>query len=129
MSTSSEIHPNPHAPDPHSSASHGSRKTYLTGFGLSVLLTAVPFWLVMTGALGSNQATAFVIVGLAFVQIIVHMIYFLHMDTKSEGGWTIMALIFTVVLVAIALSGTLWVMFHLNDNMMPMSVDEMSKMP
>jgi cytochrome o ubiquinol oxidase operon protein cyoD len=129
MSTSSEIHPNPHASGPHTGASHGSRKTYLIGFGLSVLLTAVPFWLVMSGVLGSNQATAFAIVGMAFVQIIVHMIYFLHMDTKSEGGWTIMALIFTVLLVTIALSGTLWVMFHLNANMMPMSVDEMSKMP
>ncbi len=41
------------------------------------------------------------------------------MNTKSEGGWTMMALIFTVVLVVITLSGSLWVMYHLNTNMMP----------
>ena len=57
--------------------------------------------------------------GLAFVQIVVHMIYFLHMNTKSEGGWTMMALVFTAVLVVITLSGSIWVMYHMNTNMMP----------
>ena len=108
---------------------HGSRKSYLIGFGLSVVLTAIPFWLVMTGALGSNQATAATIVGFAFAQIIVHMICFLHMDSKSEGGWTMLALIFTVVVLVISLSGSLWVMYHLNDNMSPMNAHDMSQMP
>lgn len=31
-------------------ASHGSVKTYMTGFILSVILTVIPFWMVMTGA-------------------------------------------------------------------------------
>ena len=42
------------------------------------------------------------------------------MDSKSEGGWTVMALIFTLVIVVITISGSLWVMYHLNSNMMPM---------
>ena len=98
---------------------HATLRGYLTGFVLSVVLTAIPFWLVMRGALDNKQATALIVVGFAFVQIIVHMLYFLHMDARSEGGWTLMALIFTLVLLAIALSGTLWVMYHLNVNMMP----------
>jgi len=98
---------------------HGSRKTYLIGFGLSVVLTAIPFWLVMTGALGNPQATAYTIMGFALVQILVHMVCFLHLNTRSEGGWTMMALIFTVVMVAIGLIGSLWVMYHMNANMMP----------
>ena len=53
------------------------------------------------------------------MQIVVHMIYFLHMNTKSEGGWTMMALIFTLILVVIVLTGSIWVMYHLNANMMP----------
>jgi len=113
----------------HAAEAHGSRKSYLVGFGLSVVLTAIPFWLVMTGVLGSNQVTAAAIVGFAFVQILVHMIYVLHLNAKSEDGWTLMALIFTVVLLVIALSGTLWVMYHLTHNMMPMSASEMSQMP
>ena len=53
------------------------------------------------------------------MQIVVHMIYFLHMNAKSEGGWNMLSLMFTLVLVVITLSGSLWVMYHLNTNMMP----------
>lgn len=116
---------------PHDGAvhAHGTRRSYMTGFGLSVLLTAVPFWLVMGGTLGSNQATGLVIMGLAAVQIVVHMIFFLHMDTKAEGGWSFMALLFTIVILVITLSGSLWVMYHLATNMMPVSAHDMSQMP
>ncbi|MBB3929608.1 cytochrome o ubiquinol oxidase operon protein cyoD [Kaistia hirudinis] len=100
-------------------AEHGSLKSYMIGFVLSVILTAIPFWLVMSGAIADRQVTAIVIMIFAVVQIVVHMVYFLHMNAKSEGGWTMMALIFTIILVAIALTGSLWVMYHLNANMMP----------
>ena len=102
----------------HESHNHGSFKGYMIGFGLSVILTAIPFALVMTGVLPTN-ATAMIVMGAAAVQIVVHMIYFLHMNAKSEGGWTMMALIFTIVIVVICLAGSLWVMYHLNTNMMP----------
>lgn len=100
---------------------HGSRRTYLIGFALSAVLTAVPFWLVMTGALADVQATVLAIMALAFVQIVVHTIFFLHVNTRSEGGWTLMALMFAVVMVAIVITGSLWIMYHLNSNMMPMA--------
>jgi cytochrome o ubiquinol oxidase operon protein cyoD len=92
---------------------------YMTGFVLSVILTAIPFWLVMADVLADNRTTSLVIMAFAVVQIVVHMIYFLHMNTTSENGWSMMALIFTIVMVVIALSGSLWVMNHLNSNMMP----------
>ncbi|WP_375394254.1 cytochrome o ubiquinol oxidase subunit IV [uncultured Sphingomonas sp.] len=107
-----------HETDLHDEESHGSRKGYWIGFGLAAVLTAIPFWLVMTMPLPA-RATAFVIMAFAAVQIVVHMIFFLHMNRRAEGGWSIMALLFTVVIVAIALSGSLWVMYHMNANMMP----------
>ena len=106
---------------------HDSLRSYLVGFGLSVVLTAIPFWLVMTGALDNRQATALTIMAFAAAQIVVHMIFFLHMSARSENGWTMMALIFTLVIVVITLSGSLWVMYHLNVNMMP--GHDMSQMP
>jgi cytochrome o ubiquinol oxidase subunit IV len=106
---------------------HGSLRSYLIGFGLSVILTAIPFWLVMSGVLDSRQATALTIMVFAAAQIVVHMIFFLHMSARSENGWTMMALIFTLVIVGITLSGSLWVMYHLNVNMMP--AHAMSQMP
>ena len=110
-------HPNP---DVHGDGhSHGTRRTYLTGFALSIILTAIPFWLVMANVIADTTIATLVIMGFGVVQILVHMVYFLHMNTKSEGGWTMMAAIFTIIVIVIALSGSLWVMYHLNTNMMP----------
>ena len=102
-------------------------RSYLTGFILSVILTAIPFWLVMSGVLNSKVATELAITTLAAVQITVHMVYFLHMNTRSEDGWSIMALVFTLILVVIVLIGSLWIIYHLNANMMPDR--DMSQMP
>lgn len=112
-----------------SGAAHGSRRGYLMGFAASVVLTAIPFALVLAGVL-DKQSTGAVVIGAALVQIVVHMVYFLHMNTRSEGGWTFMALIFTAVLVAITLSGSIWVMHNLNENMMPgMTAQAASALP
>ena len=109
---------------------HASVKGYLTGFILSVVLTAIPFGLVMFKVLPTSGITALVVLGFAMVQIVVHMIYFLHMNTRVEGGWSLLALLFTAVLVLIMLSGSIWVMYHLNTNMMPVhDMTEMRNMP
>lgn len=113
-------------------AARGSLRGYLIGFGLSLVLTAIPFWLVMQGTLGSKGATAAAVAVFAAGQMVVHMISFLHLTPRTEGGWSILALIFTVVLVVIALAGSLWVMYHLNTNMMPgheAPMHDMSQMP
>lgn len=111
-----------HAHDDHGhddGAPHATFKGYMTGFILSIILTAIPFWMVMGNVFEKPSTTAMVILAFAAVQIVVHMVYFLHMDSKSQHGWTMLAFIFTVVLVVITLSGSLWVMFHMNNNMMP----------
>ena len=111
-----------HHDDPHGQADigyHATLRGYATGFGLSVVLTAIPFWLVMARVLPPAM-TAFVILGFAAVQMLVHMVYFLHMNAKVEGGWSMLALLFTAAVVVIMLAGSIWVMFHLNANMMPM---------
>lgn len=103
----------------HQGEPHGSLRGYITGFLLSVVLTAIPFWLVMNDVLGNSTLTAIVIMAFAAVQIVVHMVYFLHMNSRSEEGWNMLGLIFTIIIVVIVLSGSLWVMYHLNTNMMP----------
>ena len=113
----------------HPSGAHGTFRSYMTGFVLSVILTAIPFWLVMGGVLNDTLKTSIVIMAMAAVQIVVHMIYFLHMNTKSEGGWTFMSLTFTLILVVITLVGSIWVMYHMDQNMMPMSPHEALQKP
>jgi cytochrome o ubiquinol oxidase operon protein cyoD len=108
---------------------HATLGGYVVGFVLAVILTAIPFWIVMTRAIESSGFTIVVILAFASVQIVVHMVYFLHMTPKAEGGWSLMALAFTIILVVITLSGSLWVMFHLKSNMMPVTAEQMRKAP
>ncbi|HTD02268.1 cytochrome o ubiquinol oxidase subunit IV [Undibacterium sp.] len=115
--------------DHHAHADHGSLKSYMTGFLLAIILTVIPFWLVMGKVFDKSSTTGLILLGFAAVQIVVHMVYFLHMNTRSEGGWSMLALIFTVMLVVIMLSGSLWVMYHLNHNMMPGMMPDMHNMP
>lgn len=118
------IHHDGHHGDDHhehdeDGAPHSSFSGYMVGFVLSVILTAIPFWLVMAGVITHRPTAVLVLGAFAVAQILVHMVCFLHMNGKVEGGWTLLSTIFTVVFVAIAIAGTLWVMFHMNDNMMP----------
>jgi len=123
----------PHAAD-HAHGDHGaaplphaSRRDYAIGFILSVILTAIPFWLVMAQPLAAGTTVA-IVMAFAAVQIVVHMVYFLHMSPKAEDGWSLTSLLFTIIVVVIMLSGSLWVMYHLNSNMMPTPMD-MRQMP
>lgn len=120
-------HGHSHGHDDHN---HGSLKSYTIGFVLSVILTAIPFWLVMGNVFANPATTAFTILGFAAVQIVVHMVYFLHMNAKVEGGWSMLAMLFTLILVVIVLAGSIWVMYHMNQNMMPgMDAHQMRNMP
>lgn len=123
-------HP-PHIPHPHgahgphgsaedaSGAPHGTYRDYMTGFVLAVILTVIPFFLVMARPIESAGYTAAIVLVCAFAQILVHMVYFLHMTPKAEDGWLLLSTVFTIVLVVITLAGSLWIIFHLNRNMMP----------
>lgn len=119
-----------HAHDDHHDEGHAEIKLsdYVTGFILAVILTVIPFWLVMGDVLESSGTTALIILSLGAVQMVVHIVYFLHMNPRSEGGWNMLALIFTLLIVVIALVGSLWVMFHLNTNMMPDMIHDMKNM-
>jgi cytochrome o ubiquinol oxidase operon protein cyoD len=107
---------------------HGSMREYMIGFGLSVILTAIPFWLIINHVIADKVTAGLVISAFAAVQVVVHMIFFLHMNGKVEGGWNLLALIFTAIVVLIVLSGSLWVMYHLQANMMP-TMAQMQNLP
>ena len=108
--------------DHHDDGPHSTFAGYMTGFILSIILTAIPFWLVMANIITDKKMAVLVLGGFAVVQILVHMVCFLHMNGKVEGGWTLLSTIFTIIFVAIGIAGTLWVMFHMNANMMPQHV-------
>ncbi|MFZ0050485.1 MAG: cytochrome o ubiquinol oxidase subunit IV [Desulfobaccales bacterium] len=105
------------APIDSTGVSRGSLKSYLTGFVLSLILTAIPFALVMNSTLPSS-ATLAGIFSAGIVQILVHLHYFLHLDTSSAARWNLLAMMFTLLILALFVGGTLWIMFNLNYRMM-----------
>lgn len=106
-----------HSTAGHSGASHGSMRSYLIGFVLSVILTVIPFAMVMNGTAPHSTILATVVI-LAVVQIVVHFVYFLHLNGSSEERWNLVALLFTILVIAIVVIGSLWIMYNLNLNMM-----------
>lgn len=116
-----------------SGAASGTPRSYLTGFSLAVLLTVIPFGLVMSGAL-PRSATTFVLFTAAVLQILVHLHYFLHLDTSSSQRWNLLAIALTALIIVILISGSVWIMANLRVRTMDRSttpeyhatVDDMS---
>jgi cytochrome o ubiquinol oxidase operon protein cyoD len=106
-----------HAPIGSAGASKGTLGSYLTGFVLAIVLTVIPFALVMSGAL-PQSATVIGIFAAAVVQMLVHLHYFLHLDTSSEERWNLAAILFTVVIIGIVVGGSIWIMVHLHYRVM-----------
>ena len=92
-----------------SGAGRGSFKSYAIGFVFSIILTVVPFALVMSGRL-SGAAVLSAIFAAAVVQILVH----LHLDASSAMRWNVMALLLTLLIMTLFVWGTLWIMGYLN---------------
>ncbi|MCM2395001.1 cytochrome o ubiquinol oxidase subunit IV [Rhizobium sp. S95] len=106
---------------------HGSHSTLMIGFALAAILTIIPFGLVMAEVEISKTAMIAIIMGLGAVQVIVHLIYFLHLNNSQEEGWTMASTMLTVIILMIVLAGSLWVMHNMNANMMPMGNDAMQQ--
>ncbi|CAJ92772.1 Cytochrome bo(3) ubiquinol oxidase subunit 4 [compost metagenome] len=104
-----------HADQP---AAHGSVRSYTIGLLLSVALTMASFAAVMTGSL-STQAAIALVVGLCVAQLLVQLVYFLHLGTGpgQRGNTAIFAC--TGFLIVIVVAGSLWVMHNADINMMP----------
>ena len=99
-------------------AGRGSRTSYVTGFILSVVLTGIAFGLVMQGRALPRGLVFVTIFAAAIVQMLVHLHYFLHLDTSSKARWNVLALILTVLIMILFVGGSLWIMSNLNYRMM-----------
>lgn len=101
----------------HSSSNHGSLKSYIIGFILSILLTVIPYMLVVNHMF-SLEFTVIGIVLLGVVQLLVQLIFFLHLSTAPAHRSALLSFIFTVIILVILVVGTLWIMYNMNYNMM-----------
>lgn len=94
--------------------------SYAVGLVLSVVLTAAAFWLPTTDFVW-KPAVPIALLALAVAQIGVHLVFFLHITTAPDNTNNVLALAFGILIVLLIVAGSLWIMDHLNANMMPMS--------
>jgi len=104
-------------PEGGTEAGKGSIKSYSVGFLLAMSLTGIPFALAMSGAASRPTILAGALTA-AVAQILVHLHYFLHLDSSSEARWNVMALVFTLLIMTIFIGGTLWIMYNLHYRLM-----------
>jgi cytochrome o ubiquinol oxidase operon protein cyoD len=91
---------------------------YVIGLALALVLTGVSFWVASTSALwGPGVAVGLVV--LAIAQMGVHLVFFLHITSGPDNTNNVLALAFGVLIVFLVMIGTIWIMAHMNANMMP----------
>lgn len=97
--------------------SHGSLKSYIIGFALSVVLTLLSFGAVMSGQLPRNVALVAIVV-LCVAQLLVQLSFFLHLGMSPKQRENMLAFAITLMFLTIIVVGSLWVLHNMNANMM-----------
>jgi cytochrome o ubiquinol oxidase operon protein cyoD len=91
---------------------------YVIGLALALVLTGISFWVASTSTLwGPGVAVGLVV--LAIAQMGVHLVFFLHITSGPDNTNNVLALAFGVLIVVLVMIGTIWIMTHMNANMMP----------
>jgi cytochrome o ubiquinol oxidase subunit IV len=98
---------------------------YVMGFALAIVLTIASFWITRTNFI-YGPALAVALLVLAVAQMGVHLVFFLHITTDPDNTNNVLALAFGVLIVCLVVFGSIWVMIHMNQNMIPM--DKMLQM-
>ena len=100
---------------------HGTLKSYVIGFFASLLLTSASFYLVVAKLL-AGPALVYAIVGLALMQAVVQLLFFLHVGQEAKPRWETVVFYFMVTILIIISAGSLWIMNDLNDRVMSMEM-------
>jgi cytochrome o ubiquinol oxidase operon protein cyoD len=92
--------------------------SYTAGLGLAILLTIVSFVVSQTHLLWPPGIPVGLVV-LAFAQIGVHLVFFLHLGSGPDNTNNILALAFGLLIVFLVITGSVWIITNLYENMMP----------
>jgi cytochrome o ubiquinol oxidase operon protein cyoD len=111
---------------------HGTITSYTIGFILSIIFTIAAIGVIVIHDASGHQTfthaflRVFVLI-CAVIQVLVQLIFFLHIQDRKSRKTNIAAIAFTAVVLIIIVGGSLWITNHLNTNMMPMNVDDVQQ--
>lgn len=95
---------------------HGTLASYVVGFVLSLVFTLIPYYLVVHKSLGANTLVA-TIIGFAILQLIIQVVFFLHLGREKKPRWNLFFLMSTIGIILLVVGGSIWIMSHLHYNM------------
>jgi cytochrome o ubiquinol oxidase operon protein cyoD len=97
---------------------HGTTRSYIIGFLLSLIFTAIPYYLVVSKAISGTLLLTVILV-IAVLQMIIQIIFFLHLGREPKPLYNVLFFIATVGTILLVVVGSIWIMNHLNYNMAP----------
>ena len=98
-------HKTRHRPQPH--------HPYVTGFAISLALTLAAYVAAVNNVLG-GRAVVLVIAGLGVAQLLVQLVFFLHLGQEARPRWNLTVFLFMLLVVFILVAGSLWIMYNLD---------------
>ena len=98
-------------------------KAYVTGFLISLIFTLIAWGIVnrhVTNGhhLYSHLFINIIVLSLAILQLVVQLIFFLHLGREKRPRWNLQALLAAVGIIIILVVGSIWIMNNLNYSMM-----------
>jgi len=102
---------------------HLSLGRYVGGFAASIALTLVAYLLATHGRAGTNTLVA-LLAGLAIVQFLVQMVFFLHVGEERRPRWKLLVMWLMLIVVLILVGGSIWIMNNLNYRMSPQQQEQ-----
>lgn len=105
---------------------HGTTKSYIVGFILSLVFTFIPYYLVVEKVI-TGTGLLVTILGFAVLQMLVQIIFFLHLGREKGPRWQLAFFVSTVGIILVVVVGSLWIMSHLHYNMTPVTREDASK--
>ncbi|CAM3382828.1 cytochrome o ubiquinol oxidase subunit IV [Marinicrinis lubricantis] len=91
--------------------SHGSLKSYVIGFLLSIILTIIPLVVVLNDMMG-RTASLVVMLGAAILQFVVQLVFFMHLKEGENARWNMMALLLGIIILLLVVVGSIWIMTY-----------------
>jgi cytochrome o ubiquinol oxidase subunit IV len=104
-------------------------RSYVVGLALAAVLTVGSFWAAHNGGLIYAPGVPMALAALAVAQMGVHLAFFLHITTGPDNTNNALALAFGALIVGVVIAGSLWIMYHLNANMMVPGMMDMRTQP
>lgn len=100
-------------------AGQGTLRSYTTGFAASIYLTFTSYILVTHHLIKERWDLVAAVIGLALLQFIIQLLFFLHLGRETRPRWKLMVFCFMIMVVLIIVFGSLWIMTNLNTRMTP----------